>query len=96
VKQVTDVLESNGHGRSVDGYQSNTREKPYFMAAALWSVLANQKIAYVSPPPSFAHQGQLVRLASDLAKWFGLSGQEILDVFPGLANFDDVDFGLFR
>ena len=67
VKQVTDVLESNGHGRSVDGYQSNTREKPYFMAAALWSVLANQKIAYVSPPPSFAHQGQLVRLASDIS-----------------------------
>ena len=33
--------------------------------------------------------------ASNLAKWFGLSGQEILDVFPGLANFDDVDFGLF-
>ena len=30
VKQVADVLESNGHGRSVDGYQSNTREKPYF------------------------------------------------------------------
>jgi len=67
VKQVADVLESNGHGRSVDGYQSNTREKPYFMAAALWSVLANQKIAYVSPPPSFAHQGQLVRLASDIS-----------------------------
>ena len=34
--------------------------------------------------------------ASNLAKWFGLSGQEILEVFPGLAKFDDVDFGLFR
>lgn len=30
VKKVTEVLEANGHGRSADGYQSNTREKPYF------------------------------------------------------------------
>ena len=34
--------------------------------------------------------------ASNLAKWFGLGGSEILEIFPGLANFDDVDFGLFR
>lgn len=67
VKQVTEVLEANGHGRRADGYQSNSREKPYFMAAALWSVVARQKIAYVSVPPSFAHQGQLIRLASDIS-----------------------------
>lgn len=67
VKQVTQVLESNGYGRSADGYQSNTREKPFAMAAALWGVLANQNIAYVSPPPSYAHQGQLIRLASDIS-----------------------------
>ncbi len=67
VKQVTEVLEENGHGRIADGYQSYSREKPYLMAAALWSVVANQKIAYVSPPPSFAHQGQLIRLASDIS-----------------------------
>jgi uncharacterized protein (DUF1501 family) len=34
--------------------------------------------------------------ASNLAKWFGLSQSATLEVFPGLANFDDVDFGLFR
>jgi very-short-patch-repair endonuclease len=67
VKHVTEVLEANGHGRSADGYQSNSREKPYFMSAALWSVAASQRIAYVSPPPSFAHQGQLIRLASDIS-----------------------------
>jgi uncharacterized protein (DUF1501 family) len=33
--------------------------------------------------------------ASNLAKWFGLSQSDTLQVFPGLANFDDVDFGLF-
>jgi|SaaInlV_120m_DNA_3_1039746.scaffolds.fasta_scaffold00966_9 very-short-patch-repair endonuclease len=67
VKQVTEVLESNGYGRTADGYQSNTREKPYLMAAALWNVISSQKIAYVSPPPSFAHNGQLVRLAQDIS-----------------------------
>ncbi|MGE4317731.1 MAG: DUF4011 domain-containing protein [Deferribacterales bacterium] len=67
VKQVTDVLEKSGHDRMADGYQSNTREKPYLMAAALWSILTKQKIAYVSPPPSFANNGQLIRLASDIS-----------------------------
>ncbi len=67
VKQVTDVLDKAGHGRSADGYQSNTRERPYLMAAALWNVVLSQKIAYVSPPPSFAHQGQLVRLAREIS-----------------------------
>lgn len=67
VKQVTDVLDAAGHGRSADGYQSNTRERPYLMAAALWNVMVSQKIAYVSPPPSFALQGQLVRLAREIS-----------------------------
>ena len=67
VKSVTQLLEQNGHGRSADGYQSNTREKPYLMTAALWSVVTAQKISYVSPPPSYAHQGQFIRLASEIS-----------------------------
>ena len=67
VKQVTEVLEANGHGRSADGYQSNSRENPYFMAAALWEILQSQKIAYVQPPPSFANDGQLIRLAANIS-----------------------------
>ncbi len=67
VKQVTEVLEKNGHGRSADGYQSNTREKPYLMVAALWNVIFSQRIAYVTPPQDFARQGQRIRLASDIS-----------------------------
>jgi hypothetical protein len=33
--------------------------------------------------------------ASNLAKWFGLSASEIVEVFPSVVNFDDLDFGLF-
>ena len=67
VRQVTELLEKSGHGRRADGYQSNTREKPYMMAAALWNVIFAQQIAYVTPPPSFARQGQRIRLASDIS-----------------------------
>ncbi len=67
VRQVAEILESGGHGRSVDGYQSNTREKPYLMTAALWNVIFSQKIAYVTPPQGFAKQGQRIRLASDIS-----------------------------
>jgi len=67
VRQVTEVLEKAGHGRSADGYQSNTREKPYLMAAALWNVIFSQRIAYVSPPQDFARQGQRIRLAADIS-----------------------------
>ncbi len=67
VRQVTEVLEKSGYGRSADGYQSNTREKPYMMAAALWNVIFAQKIAYVTPPPGFARQGQRIRLATDIS-----------------------------
>lgn len=67
VRQVTEVLEKGSHGRSADGYQSNTREKPYLMVAALWNVIFAQRLAYVSPPQSFARQGQRIRLASDIS-----------------------------
>lgn len=67
VKQVTELLETAGHGRSADGYQSHTREKPYLMAACLWNVIFSQRLAYVSPPPGFARNGQRVRLPADIS-----------------------------
>lgn len=67
VRQVTEVLEKGGHGRSADGYQSNTREKPYLMVAALWNVIFAQRLAYVSPPQGFARSGQRIRLAADIS-----------------------------
>lgn len=67
LKDAAAVLESAGHGRAIDGYQSNTRDKPYMMLAALWSVIVNQQLAYVSPPVGFARQGQRIRLAADIS-----------------------------
>ncbi|MFA0792314.1 DUF4011 domain-containing protein [Microbulbifer echini] len=67
LRQVAEMLENGGHGRSIDGYQSNTREKPYMMAAALWNVIFAQRIAYVTPPQGFARHGQRIRLAADIS-----------------------------
>jgi very-short-patch-repair endonuclease len=67
VRSTTLILEKSGLGRSADGYQSNTREKPYQMAAALWSVIQSQKLSYVEPSKGFAKQGQRIRLAADIS-----------------------------
>ncbi len=67
VKKVTEILEKGGYGRSADGYQSQTREKPYQMAAALWNVIFSEKISYVSPAPGFAHQGQRIRSPAEIS-----------------------------
>ena len=67
VRQCALALEKGGYGRIVDGYQSNTREKPYLMLAALWNVVFKEKLAYVSPSQGFAKTGQRIRLASDIS-----------------------------
>ena len=66
VKKASEVMKASGHGSKLDGYQSATRERPYLMAAALWNVIANENIAYVSPPASFAYSGQRIRLPEDI------------------------------
>lgn len=69
VREVTLLLEQSGFGRSVDGYQSKTRQKPYQMMSALWSVIFSQKFSYVEAPRGFAKQGQRIRLAADISQF---------------------------
>jgi len=66
VKKASDVMKAAGHESKLDGYQSETRERPYLMAAALWNVISNESIAYVTPPTSFAYSGQRIRLPNDI------------------------------
>lgn len=40
-------------------------------------------------------QYSVEQYAANLAKWFGISGSQISDIFPNYNLFDDVDFGLF-
>ncbi len=66
VKKSSDIMKSAGHESRLDGYQSETRERPYLMAAALWNVISNESIAYVNPPASFAYSGQRIRLPNEI------------------------------
>ena len=52
--------------------------------------VSTDKMLYNLSIPDFSVE----QYASNLAKWFGLSGSQIAEVFPNLSRFDDVDFGL--
>lgn len=67
--KVTHLLRSSGSGSAVDGYQSNTRERPYLYGSALWSVIFNERLTYLSPPQGWAGMGQRIRAASDLMQY---------------------------
>ena len=40
LKKASNLLSKEGHESKLDGYQSNTRERPYMVCAALWSVIS--------------------------------------------------------
>ncbi|SEL12476.1 Protein of unknown function [Colwellia chukchiensis] len=63
---VSEQLKQAGHGSSLDGYQSQTRERPYLMAAAIWNVISASNVSYVTPPSSFAYSGQRIRLPDEI------------------------------
>lgn len=67
VREATELMDKMGEGRKADGYQSNTRERPYLMASTLWNVIFAQRISYVSPPKSFATLGQRIRMPGDIS-----------------------------
>lgn len=44
---------------------------------------------------AFIPQYSVEQYAANLARWFGISDSEMLDIFPTYNRFDDVNFGLF-
>lgn len=67
--KVTHLLRKDNQGSRVDGYQSNTRERPYLYGSALWSVIFNERLTYLSPPQGWAEQGQRIRLGADIMQY---------------------------
>lgn len=66
VAKITQLLRETGQQSTIDGYQSNTRERPFLFGSALWSVLFNERLAYVSPPQGWAKTGQRIRPAANI------------------------------
>jgi len=66
VAGVGTLLRKAGEKSAIDGYHSNTRERPYLFGSALWSTIFNQRLMYVSPPAGWAATGQRIRSAADI------------------------------
>lgn len=64
--KVAQGLRSAGQNSAIDGYQSNTRERPFLFGSAIWSTLFNERLIYLSPPNGWARRGQRIRPASDI------------------------------
>tara|TARA_R110000824_G_scaffold399995_1_gene606552 strand:+ start:731 stop:6646 length:5916 start_codon:yes stop_codon:yes gene_type:complete len=64
--KVAQGLRSTGQNSAINGYQSNTRERPFLFGAALWSTLFNERLTYLSPPNGWAKRGQRIRPAVDI------------------------------
>jgi very-short-patch-repair endonuclease len=64
--KVSQLIRNSGENSALDGYQSNTRDRPFLFGAALWSAIFNERIAYVSPPQGWASTGQRIRSAADI------------------------------
>ena len=68
VKKAANVLKRSGLPSKLDGYQSNTREKPYQAAEAIWAAVQAEGISYINPSPSFATSGQRIRTSEDIKR----------------------------
>lgn len=53
---------------SLNGYQSNSRQRAAKIAEACYNAAATWKLGYINPPASFEQQGQRVRLVDRLAR----------------------------
>ena len=67
--QAGKLLRAEGKGSQLDGYQSNSRERPYLMASALWTTIFNEGITYITPPPDWAFNGQRIRFPEKILKY---------------------------
>ncbi|MCK4821940.1 DUF4011 domain-containing protein, partial [bacterium] len=62
------LLRASNLPSQLDGYQSNTREKPYSAVNALWAAVQSEKISYINPSPKFAVSGQRIRISQDIGR----------------------------
>jgi len=61
LKQASSLLETAGHDGSMEGYQSNSPQRVWMIAGAIWSAATGLNLAYAVPPASFERSGQKIR-----------------------------------
>lgn len=66
LRDASDKLREHGRQPSLEGYQSQSRDRVWEIAAAIWSSVVARRIIYAEPPASFETRGQKVRLPSEV------------------------------
>ncbi|MEM9943111.1 MAG: DUF4011 domain-containing protein, partial [Planctomycetota bacterium] len=66
LRQASAILQSGGHSRDLDGYQSKDPGKAYLIAGAIWNAVASLNLIYSNPPKSFETSGQKIRTPAEL------------------------------
>jgi len=64
--RASDILGQWGKSRSLEGYQSEDRDRVLTLAAALYAALEKENINYVNPPAGFEKSGQRIRIPDEV------------------------------
>lgn len=68
LRTAAERLASHGHPSGLDGYQSQSPERAFLLAAAVYSAVAGMAMHYAEPPASFESRGQKIRRPSTIAE----------------------------
>ncbi|MEH6388491.1 MAG: DUF3320 domain-containing protein [Pseudomonas profundi] len=64
--QASQILRKAGKPDAIDGYRTNSRERVWLLASAIYSAIVKMQLGYALPPASFESDGQKVRLPSQI------------------------------
>lgn len=64
--QASQILRKAGKPDGIDGYTSNSRERVWLMASAIYSAVLKMQLSYALPPASFERNGQKIRLPGQI------------------------------
>lgn len=66
LKHAAEILAARGHPSGLDGYQSESPQRAFLLAAAIYSAVAALALHYAEPPASFEIRGQKIRRPSTI------------------------------
>ncbi|WP_417773588.1 DUF3320 domain-containing protein [Stappia sp.] len=68
LRAAAERLAAHGHPSGLDGYQSQSPQRAFMLAAAIYSAIAGMALHYAEPPASFESRGQKVRRPGTIAE----------------------------
>lgn len=66
LRSAAELLAQDGRQAAIEGYLSNSRERVWEIASAIWSAICSLGLTYVVPPASFEQEGQKIRSPSHI------------------------------